>query len=175
MAHWQYPELIADAAIAYVNANMAAKFAAVQAVYTANPIDMPVFAKVRLSDPYREAEPSFPVLYVMPQEDEQEPGDGGIERGFWSTHRFEFAVLAQYVSTQVDVSFSEGAQRLGMRYLGALEEMLAESFDPTARPYEWGVGDAPRRVYGPIYTSGSGEWLHDCRLMISCRAREAAL
>lgn len=174
MAHWQYPELIADAVIAYIEANQAAKMTGVAAAYTANPLDMPVFAAVRLLEPYREAEPDFPVLYVMPVEDEQEPGDGGIERGFWTTHRFEFAALVAFYGA-ADMSPNEGARRLGMRYLGALEEMLAESFDPATRPYEWGVGDAPRRAYGPIYTNQAGEWLHDCRLIISCRAKEAAL
>ena len=173
-AHWQNPELITDGIIAYITAAQAAKIAAVSAAYTDHPLPMVPFAEIHLSDPFKDVVNDWPALFVMPVDDEQEPNVSGLAGGYWALHRFEFAVLIGFAA-DVSMTAAETARRYGMRYLGALEEMLVQSYDATLRPWEWGVGETPRRAYGAVISFDSGEWLHDCRLTITCRAKEVAL
>lgn len=173
---WTYPEGIADAVLGYIRDPdvQSAKLAEIAAAHDDEPLEMRPFHAVRFQTAIIGPEADFPLLFCEPLDDDIEPGVGGIERGFMGTYRFGFTVVA-YATQQRSWSAAETAQRLTLRYLNAVTEMLAESYDPTLRPFEWAVGDRPRRRYDIARPRGNNEYIQAAQLVIACRAKEAAL
>jgi hypothetical protein len=170
-------EAIADTTIAYIQAKAAAKLTDVAARPWSVALTLEPFKAIRLSEPDRESEQDFPVLYVMPDSTDIEPMKGNAALD--GNYRFEFAVLA-YDSGRSDRSSAETAKRLAMRYILAVFEMLQEMHDrsdPTyhvaGEPLDWGTGGiAPRFIYGLTYASSDGEYLADARLVIGVQQLE---
>lgn len=176
------PEAIADATSAYIAANMTTKLAAVSARYTATPLTMADFAAIRISDPDRESEADFPVLFIMPDQAELEWHAG--HTSLTGRYRFEFAVLVWAgVAPGSTDSQAEAVKRLSMRYLLAVLEMLRDMHTHTdstyyagGAPIHWGSDEqAIQTYYKPVYVNRNGhEWLGDARLIIGVDHTEAA-
>ena len=176
MGNWNLAEAVVDGTLAYIASAQAAKLALVEARYTTIPCPMPSFVSMLPHEPAEHpvALDRFPALYMMATDVEARASAMGWARGYVGHQRYEFAVLARTSETR-DQTAAEMTRRLAMRYIVALAEMLAAAYDATARPWEWGTGEPPRIYYAPLYTTGSGEYLGDARLIIGCTVREVAL
>lgn len=135
MATYDLVEGIADAVIAYIEANQAAKLTAVEARYT-TPVGLTDFT-VRMGDVDQEREPedAFPLLYVSPTRTRLVPSLGGLERACQAEHGFTFAAIVWRPTEQATEMPAETMKRATMRYAVALVEMLIESRATTG--YEW--------------------------------------
>ena len=162
-------EPVADAVIAYLKAGQDAKLAVVEARYVARPMRLRPFAAVRLSDPDREHEPEYPVLYVVPIEERLKAGAGGIGKGMINSQRYAFVVLAHNAGT-ADESPAESVKRACARYMVAILEMLAAHTD-----YEWGTGAPALVQYRTWRDTTTGEYLGMAALEIGIQRVEAAL
>lgn len=170
---WLLSEGICDATIAYITAAQTAKFTDVAARFTALPMDMPDFHAIRLSLPNRERESDFPVLYLIPDQSVVGRAKGGTATA--AKHRIEFAILAYHAGAD-DTTPTESVERLAMRYGMAVLEMLYDMHDHSVstyhvggNPIHWGAGTI---YYRSTYTSASGEYLGDARVVIECEHRE---
>lgn len=175
-------EMIANATRDYILASQTAKLAAVEARYTDPALDLRDFVAVRISDPDRESETDYPLLFIMPDSANLEWHMGhSVMTG---TYRFELAVLVWAgVAPGSDDSQAETVKRLSMRYLQAVVEMLSEMHDHSASTYHvggsavhWGSdGNAIEAHYQPVYVNrNGGEWLGDARLIVGVEHTEAA-
>jgi hypothetical protein len=173
---WTMAEAVADNVMAYIASAQTAKVAAVAARYSAPSLTMPVFVEVRHSDPDQEREPQFPVLYVVPESSTMDPGPGGFRRGSIVDHRFLFFVMVAHPGTASETP-AETVARLTKRYVVAVLEMLAEYYNGTTRPEEWGTGGAGISVsYDPIArTAGGAEYLGSATISIGCLVHEGAI
>lgn len=175
-------EAIADATRAYIVANQTAKLAAVAARYTDPALEMADFAAVRISDPDRESEADYPVLFIMPTEAELDWHAGHTV--ITGRYRFEIAVLVWGgVEPGSADSQAETVKRLSMRYLQAVVEMLSEmhshsssTYHVGGAPVHWGSDERPiQAYYQPVYISRAGnEWLGDARLIVGVDHTEGA-
>lgn len=169
---WLLSEGICDATKAYILSAQAAKMTAVAARFTNPTLAMPVFTDVRLSLP-RMGESDFPLLFMVPDQSVVGRAKGG--QASITKHRIEFAVLAYHAGAD-DTTPAESVERLAMRYGLAVLEMLYDMHDHSAstyhvsgNPVHWGAGTI---YYRSSYTSASGEYLGDARVLIECEHRE---
>lgn len=172
---WTLGETPVDAALDYIVTNGATKIAAVAARY-ADGITLPALAAVRMSDPFIEAEPEFPVLYGVAERDVPNMGAGGISRGFLLSSEAVFIVVYELSVDQTGsgISEAETMRRMGARYAVALLELLSDSISSTG--VEWGTGIQPEIRYGATFTNRDRvTYLSDVQVRIGAVAREAAL
>lgn len=169
---WKLAEAPAVNLRAYILANQATKMAAVQAraEYVATPITLPVFADVKLHAPLVGEDPEYPMLYIRPIGGRMRLGVGGLAQS-------SPVVSMQYMVVVVceDAEGPETALLKGMRYLVAVLEMMAESYDGTTYPYHWGMDREVQFDYSPLYTMRTDLYFADVRVLVSTQVSEGAL
>ena len=175
---WQLIEDVVDSAITYIEANETAMWAAVEARYTTNALTMADFAAIRMSDPDREHEPEYPVLYVVPTQAEFEFGAGGMSRGFVAEHRVVFVIVAHHAGDN-DETPAETLSRLLKRYTVGLMELLGGHCSTAVTGYrsnvEWATGRTPRIQYRTFRNASTGEYIGTAELEIGVTMSEGAL
>ena len=179
-------EAIADATVKYMTDFAAVQLAAVNARGWAVPITVEPPVVIRVTDPLQEREPVFPVWYVMPERTTVDPFKGGGR--VTGTHRFQFAALVYHPGALPPdhdggdpMTPAEMARRLAMRHALAIVELLTEmsvaSVDPdyyaNGSRVMWGTdGSAVEIVFMPTFTSRSGEYLTDVRVLAGAQLVE---
>lgn len=172
---WAFGEAAADAALTYIDTNSAAKLTTVAARY-GDGITLPAFKATRMSDPYLEAEPEFPVLYAMPERDVPDPAPNGLAKGFLLQSDVVFIVVYELSVDQTGngTTEAETLRRMGVRYAVAVMEMLAESIASTG--VHWGTGRKPEIYYGVTFTNRQrATLLSDVQIRIGAMRRETSL
>lgn len=172
---WALGETPVGTALTYMTSNAAAKLANVEARY-ADGITVPAFKAFRMSDPFVEAEPEFPVLYGVAERATGNIVGGGLANGFILTTEAVFVVLYELSADQTGsgVSEAETMRRMGQRYAVAVLEMLADSISSTG--VEWATGAGFDIRYGATFTNRDRvTYLSDVQVRIGAQTREAAL
>lgn len=169
---YELVEAIATGTQDYIETNIAAKAAAVDARYSAS-AGLTTFGAVTVADPDDEQTPldQYPKLWVAPSRSELDPGTGGISRGFSAEHTFEL-VLIDYHAGTATLSPPEMLKIRLMRYAVCLVELLAECHDVTLRPWHWGTGRNIEIEYA--YTPGRkpGQYLGFVLIRAACEVTE---
>lgn len=168
---WAITETPIRSLATYIGTAAAAKLANIEdrSEYSGIEATLADFAEIRFHEPPMHPEPAYPVLYLRPLRARLKPGPGGIAKGFIGSYDIMVAVIC---------ASGEGpdmALSMVQRYMVGVVEMIAEYWNGTTRPYEWAMVSDPEILYEPLYTSNSGEFFADARMLISTQVREAAL
>lgn len=172
-------EGIADATLKYFRDFQKDKIEDVAGRSWSVALEMGPLKAIRYSEPGREIEPDFPIVYMIPEESDGQQLAKGGSAGAWA-HQFEFVVIAHHAGLGTDdldrpgagkVSPTEAVKRLAGRYAIAVFEMLkdmgavdiADTYKANGERLRWG---APRFIHGITYAAQSGEMLADVRILI---------
>lgn len=175
---WSLGEGVAQAARSFFAVNAASKLAAVEARH-ADGVTLPTFVAIRISDPLAEAEPEFPVLYIVPERDQPVQGYegiGGWANGFYLQTDMLFVVVFELSVdlSSTGITEAEVVRKQGLRYAVALLEALAVAHSSTG--YQWGTGSGWSIEYGETFTrSDRNSQISSVYLRIGVASVEEAL
>lgn len=176
---WRGPEGVIDATKAYIEAAQTAKLTSIAARFTTDVgvTTLPDFQVIRVSDPDYALEAVFPALFITPDVAafDLAMGAGTVD----ITTAVIFTVMPWGLPTST-LSNAEVVQRLSMRYVLAVLEMLLDMHSHTTSTYHvngaplhWATGDrAPEIMYPRVYTRDN-QYLGEARLRILVEHTEA--